>query len=60
MNADWAPGGRQPLDQAWAVSPPVSKAAAIHITIVIRYYYSARKMIFIFPSADDERLSLLQ
>jgi len=44
MNADWAPDGCQPSDQAnrlatWAVNPPVG---CIHVTIAVSYYYSTR------------------
>ena len=52
MNADWAPGGRQPSDQTnrfglWVCKDWLLPSAD---TIAIYYYYSARKLILILPS----------
>ena len=50
MNADWAPGGRQPLDQASRLGLWVRRqlAAIIHIHHRHCYYYSARKLVLIY------------
>jgi len=52
MNADWAPGRRQPSDQASRLGLWVyqKSAATIHIHCRHSYYYSVRKMILILPS----------
>ena len=52
MNVDWAPGGRQPSDQAnrlglWGRR---KLAATVHIHHCHCCYYSARKLILILPS----------
>ena len=49
MNADWAPAGRQPSDQASRLGLWVRRklAAIIHINHRRCYYYSARKLILI-------------
>ena len=60
MNADWAPGGRQPSDQAsrLGLSPPKRKfAATIHIHHRHYYYYSAHKLILIYRPTEDGRPS---
>ena len=48
INADWAPGGRQPSDQANSLGLRVRRklAATVHIHHRHCYYYSARKLIF--------------
>jgi len=52
MNVDWAPGGRQPSDQANQLGLWVHRKLAAIIPIHHRhcyyYYYSARKLILIF------------
>jgi len=52
MNVDWAPGGRQPSDQASRLGLWVCRklAATIHIHHRHGYYYSARRLILILPS----------
>ena len=52
MNVDWAPGSRQPSDQANRLGLWVCRklAAIIHIHHRHWYYYSARKLILILPS----------
>ena len=52
MNVDWAPGGRQPLDQANRLGLWVRRklSATIHIHHRRSYYYSARKLIVILLS----------
>ena len=59
MNVDWAPGGRQPSDQASRLGLWVRRkfAAIIHIQHRNCYYYSARKLILILPSHKGGRLS---
>jgi len=54
MNADWAPGGRQPSDQASRLGLWVRRklAAIIHIRHRHCYYYSARRLILISPSHE--------
>jgi len=54
MNVDWAPGGRQPSDQANRLGLWVGRklAAIIHIHHRHCYYYSARKLILILPSHE--------
>ena len=54
MNADWAPGDRQPSDQASRFGLPVRRklAAIIHIHHRHCYYYSARRLILILPSHE--------
>jgi len=54
MNVDWAPGGRQPSDQASWLGLWVRRklAAIIHIHHRHCYYYSARKLILILPSYE--------
>ena len=49
MNVDWAPGGRQPPDQANRLGLWVRRklAAIIHIHHRHCYYYSAHKLILI-------------
>ena len=56
MNVDWAPGGRQPSDQARRLGLWVRRklAAIIHIHHRHCYYYSARKLILILLSHEDE------
>jgi len=49
MNADWAPGGRQPSEQTNRFGLWVRQKMAAD-TIAIYYYYSARKLILILPS----------
>ena len=52
MNVDWAPGGRQPSDQANRLGLWVRRklAAVVYIHHRHCYYYSARKLILILPS----------
>ena len=59
MNVDWAPGGRQPSDQAnWLrLSVRRKLAATIHIHHRYCYYYSARKLILIYRPTKGGRLS---
>ena len=59
MNVDWAPGGRQPFDQASQLELLVSRklAATIHIHHHHCYHYSAHKLILILPSHWGDRLS---
>ena len=59
INADWAPGGRQPSDQASRLGLWVRRklAAIIHIHHRHCYYYSARRLIIILPSHEGWRLS---
>jgi len=54
MNVDWAPGGRQPSDQASRLGLWVRRklAATIHIHHRHCYYYSARRLILILPSHE--------
>jgi len=54
MNADWAPGGRQPSDQASRLGLWIRRklAAIIHIHHRHCYYYSARRRILILPSHE--------
>jgi len=54
MNVDWAPGGRQPSDQANWLGPWVCRklAATVHIHHRHCYYYSAGKLILILPSHE--------
>ena len=54
MNVDWAPGGRQPSDQAKWLGLWVRRklAAIVHIHRRHCYYYSARKLILILPSHE--------
>jgi len=54
MNVDWAPGGRQPSDQASRLGLWVRRklAAIIHIHHRHCYYYSARRLIVILPSHE--------
>ena len=54
MNVDWAPGGRQPSDQASRLGLWVRRklAAVIHIHHRHCYYYSARRLIVILPSHE--------
>ena len=59
MNADWAPGGRQPSDQANRLGLLVCRklAASVHIHHRHCYYYSAHKLILILPSQKGGRPS---
>ena len=54
MNADWAPGGRQPSDQPKRLGLWVRRklAATIHIHNCHCYYYLAHKLILILPSHE--------
>ena len=54
MNVDWAPGGRQPSDQASRLWLWVCRklAAIIHIRHRHCYYYSARRLILILQSHE--------
>ena len=54
MDVDWAPGGRQPSDQASRLGLWVRRklAAIIHIHHRHCYYYSAYRLILILPSHE--------
>jgi len=56
MNVDWAPGGRQPSDQANQLGLWVrwKMAAIIHIHYRHCYYYSARRLILILLSLSAQ------
>ena len=60
MNADWAPGGRQPSDQASQLGLWVRRklAAIIHIHHHHCYYYLARRLILILPSHEGWKAEL--
>ena len=57
MNVVWAPGGRQPSDQANRLGLWVRRklAAIIHIHHFHCYYYSARRLILILPSYEGRK-----
>jgi len=52
MNVDWAPGGRQPSDQASRLGLWVCRKLAAIIHHRHCYYYSPRKLILILPSHE--------